>query len=185
MAEWTTLWPVAGHRIPLQGSTVLSHPWESVPEASKDAAGMWPGGAVGHSWCQRCFDICEFKPQSLCVLTLHVSRHVEGLRGTLGLRTRVLQGILRTVACRSVNSGDWLWQPLLLYKGHQTPLNTKYSFICQWRLHGITSGFVFLPFFFFLEGIYICIYLQPCRYLHSQGYSVRNTKVLRKKTSQN
>lgn len=35
--------------------------------------------------------------------------------------------------------------------------------------------------FFFLEGIYICIYLQPCWYLHSQEYSVRNTKVLRKK----
>lgn len=67
-------------------------------------------------------------------------------------------------------------------KGHQTPLNTKYSFICQRRLHRITSGFVFMPFFFFfLEGIYICIYLQPCRYLHSREYSVRNTKVLRKK----
>lgn len=35
--------------------------------------------------------------------------------------------------------------------------------------------------FFPLEGIYICIYLQPCPYLHSQEYSVRNTKVLRKK----
>lgn len=42
--------------------------------------------------------------------------------------------------------------------------------------------FCFYAFFFsFLEGIYICIYLQPCRYLHSQEYSVRNTKVLRKK----
>ena len=37
-----------------------------------------------------------------------------------------------------------------------------------------------MPFFSFLEGIYICIYLQPCWYLHSQEYSVRNTKVLRK-----
>lgn len=38
-----------------------------------------------------------------------------------------------------------------------------------------------MPFSLPLECIYICIYLQPGWYLHSQEYSVRNTKVLRKK----
>lgn len=47
-------------------------------------------------------------------------------------------------------------------------LNTKYSFICHRRLHTVTS--VWSLFFFFLEGIYICTYLQP-----GCIYTVKNT----------
>lgn len=113
---------------------MLARPWESVPEASEDAAGMRPGGGCGIADVRGALTFVSLSPRvSLrpVEMTLHVSPHVEGLRGTLGLRTRELQGILRTAARGSINSEDWLRQPLLLYKGHQTPLNTKYSFICQ------------------------------------------------------
>lgn len=46
-------------------------------------------------------------------------------------------------------------------------LNTKYSFICHWRLHMVISV---CSLFFFLEGIYICTYLQP-----GCIYTVKNT----------
>lgn len=72
---------------------------------------------------------------------------------------------------------------------NKRPLDTFKHKIFFYLSTKATQGhfwFCFYAFFFsFLEGIYICIYLQPCRYLHSQEYSVRNTKVLRKKTSQN
>lgn len=114
---------------------MLARPWESVPEASEDAAGMRPGGGWGIADVRGALTFVSLSPRVFASCgddsPCQSSRHVEGLRGTLGLRTRELQGILRTAARGSINSEDWLRQPLLLYKGHQTPLNTKYSFICQ------------------------------------------------------
>lgn len=108
------------------------------------------------------------------------SCHLDALGGPLGPRTRVLPVILRTAASREMQTQEhWLRPSLLSKQRPPDTLNTKYSFICQRRLHGITSGFVFMPFFFFLEGIYICIYSLVG--IYSQEYSVRNTKVLRKK----
>lgn len=58
-------------------------------------------------------------------------------------------------------------------------LNTKYSFICHRRLHTVTSV---CSFFFFFSRRYLHLHLFTAwLYLHSQEYSIRNTKVREKK----
>lgn len=121
---------------------------------------------------------------SLCPLEIphHGSCHLEGLRGTLGWRTRALEVILRTAASRRPNSEGWLRQPLLSRQRPPNAFKHKIFFYLSTKATRAGSLLLLLFYaFFFLEGIYICIYLQPCRYLHSQEYSVRNTKLLRKK----
>lgn len=57
-------------------------------------------------------------------------------------------------------------------------LNTKYSFICHWRLHMVIS----VCSLFFFSRRYLHLHLFTAwLYLHSQEYSIRNTKYREKK----
>lgn len=115
-------------------------------------------------------------------MPLHDNCHQEGLRGTLGPRMSASEVFLRTEVSGSANSEDWLRQPLLAKQRSPDTFKHKIFFYLSTKATQDHFWFCFYAFFFFfLEGIYICIYLQPCRYLHSREYSVRNTKVLRKK----
>lgn len=101
----------------------------------------------------------------------HDRKDLQGTRGTKGLWGGVYlpPALLVTATLSQQRPLDTFKHKIVFY------LSTKAT-----RDHFWFCFYAFFPLFF-LEGIYICIYLQPCWYLHSQEYSVRNTKVLRKK----
>lgn len=166
---------------------MLARPWESVPEASEDAAGMRPGGGWGIADVRGALTFVSLSPRVVasCGDDSPCQSSRGGTKRDFGVEDQ-------RIARHPENSSTWKYKLRGLAQAATTfiqrPPNTfkhKIFFYLSMKATQDHFWFCFSAFFFFLEGIYICIYLQPCRYLHSQGYSVRNTKVLRKKTSQN